>query len=155
MTADPWLDADAQARRLAPTLHVSWEQVREAVYLRTVATGEPPSDDEVRVFVRRRLGEMTRDELLSGRYSRANPVRAVEEYRAPDGAVWRVDQRPREGSHRQTWMARDPRSDDVLCQARTRASVRRQVETAHPGGTWTYTLSQRDRADVLRLWGDE
>lgn len=135
--------ADVQASRLAPR-GISPEFLREAIWHRSLAEGEPPSDDEVIEYLARCAGDRV---PVSGRQEYQRSIQPVETYRANGLAI----EVRRQG--RGQYVATVVSTRALLGRGRTRSIIHRVVEEAHPGGTWSASLSTRDCATIRARWG--
>jgi len=135
--------ADEQAERLAPR-GVAPQFLAEAIWHRTLAIGSPPTDAEVVEYLARCAADHV---PISGRQEHEPSIQPIERYRAPDGTVVVVERRARN-----SYAAVVVGDRERAIFGRSRARIHRDVEERWPGGTWSYTLAQRDRAEILRRW---
>lgn len=135
-------EADAQAKRLAPR-GLAPDFLAEAIWHRTLVEGSAPSDDQVIEY----LSRCASDGLpVSGRQEHERAIHPIESYRV-DGVVIEVVRQARG-----KYVASVVGTRALVGRARTRSIIHRVVEKAHPGGTWSASLSTRDCATIRARW---
>lgn len=140
---DPYAISREQATRLAVELDLPIDILAESIWLRTVAGGGPPTDDEVRRHV-----EQT-GRHVSGRADGAEQIRPAERYSHATGAYVLEHGRLR---GRQKWELIRVGTGELAHRARTRIRVLRWIAEHLPGGCWTRSITTRERAEILRRW---
>jgi hypothetical protein len=135
--------AREQADRLAPR-GVAPEFLAEAIWHRTLAQGSMPTDAEVAEYLARCASDHT---PVSGRQEHERAIQPRETYRGADTVI----NVRRKG--RGQYEAYVVGTFALVGHGRTRSIIHRVVETAHPGGEWSASLSTSDLAAIRQRWG--
>lgn len=148
---DPYREACDLADGLLDETGALYNHLRDAIWAYRAATGRLPEEGQIRDYVRWCRGT---GRYVSGHHGRVPPPRPREVWRAPGAALELVRRTRAETGGQGAWHLLDVHTGALAYQARSRARVLRWLEEHHTGGAWSISLPQRERAGVIRAWGE-